>query len=280
VLSGVKVTRYGNTATMLPVTPLWTSVEEVELLLYKDCFSLRGFCARVHFISLPRVIVRIIPQLLSTTSVMDSITQNSTPYRQIRATFDAETITVYQAYNTEIAQTAVAFQKLDASPLYRSRMTWIKPSWAWMMYRSGYSYKDKGQSRILAIKMSREGFLELLKRAQLSHGPVTKTNEDGQATVRVQWDPERTVKLEKLPYRSIQIGIPGTLTEKWIEEWIVAIEDVTQTAQDLKAAIDKRPGISLDQLAREGLILEERPFDVPIDIQERLQMNSPTESET
>jgi hypothetical protein len=92
-------------------------------------------------------------------------------------------------------------------------------------------------------------------------------------------DPERTVKLEKLPYRSIQIGIPGTLAEKWIEEWIVAIEDVTQTAQDLKAAIDKSPGISLGQLAREGLIPEERPFDVPIDIQRRLQMNSLIESE-
>jgi uncharacterized iron-regulated protein len=117
---------------------------------------------------------------------MDSITQNSTPYRQIRANFDTETITVYQAYNMEIAQAAVTTQKLNASPLFRARMTWVKPSWAWMMYRSGYSYKDKGQARILAIKMSREGFLEVLRRAQLSHGLVTKTNEDGQATVRVQ----------------------------------------------------------------------------------------------
>jgi hypothetical protein len=209
----------------------------------------------------------------------DNSTQNDIPYRQIRANYDTETITVYQAYNMEIAYAAVMCQKLNASPAYRSRMTWIKPSWAWMMYRAGYSHKDKGQARILAIKMPHKGFLELLRRAELSHGPVTKTNEEGQATVRVQWDPERTMKLEKLPYRSIQIGVPAALIDKWIDEWIIAIEDVTKMAQDLKAAIDKDPNISDEQLVQEGLIPEERPYDVPKDIQEKLQMNSRPDNE-
>ncbi len=36
-------------------------------------------------------------------------------------------------------------------------MTWIKPSFLWMMYRAGWGYKDAGQSRILAIDITREG---------------------------------------------------------------------------------------------------------------------------
>jgi len=58
------------------------------------------------------------------------------PYRQIRAVYDEATITVYQAYSTSIAIAAVKEQKLSASPDFSgSRMTWIKPSWCWMMYR-------------------------------------------------------------------------------------------------------------------------------------------------
>ena len=58
----------------------------------------------------------------------------SVPPRQIRAVFDSETITVYQAYPTAIASPAVKEQKLNASPEFKlGRMTWIKPSWCWMM---------------------------------------------------------------------------------------------------------------------------------------------------
>ncbi len=59
------------------------------------------------------------------------------PYRQIRALHDEDTITVYQAYSDEIGKAAVQHQKLSASPAFRyQRMTWIKPSWCWMMSAS------------------------------------------------------------------------------------------------------------------------------------------------
>jgi hypothetical protein len=59
---------------------------------------------------------------------------SATPYRQIRALYDISTITVYQAYSTLIADAAVNSQRLSASPDFKfSRMTWIKPSWNWMM---------------------------------------------------------------------------------------------------------------------------------------------------
>lgn len=57
------------------------------------------------------------------------------PYKQIRALYDEDTITVYQAYSASIAIPAVKEQSLSASPDFQvgSRMTWIKPSWCWMM---------------------------------------------------------------------------------------------------------------------------------------------------
>nr|RBQ98086.1 hypothetical protein FVER53263_01028 [Fusarium verticillioides] len=198
------------------------------------------------------------------------------PYRQVRAYYNDTTITVYQAYKESIAKAAVDAQKLNASPDFKSgRMTWIKPSWAWMMYRAGYSYKDPGQSRILALRMKHEHFIALLERGVLSnHTHKLNPDEKREKTVdvRIQWDPERTAKLEVLPYRSIQIGIPGALSEQWANEWIVEIEDVTDKARELKRVIDERPSITDEELLSMGLIFKERPFEMPEAVHTKLEM--------
>ena len=55
-------------------------------------------------------------------------------FREIRALYDDATITVYQAYSAEIAIPAVVGQSLAASTEFKmDRMTWIKPSFMWMM---------------------------------------------------------------------------------------------------------------------------------------------------
>ena len=54
-------------------------------------------------------------------------------------------------------------------PFKMSRMTWIKPSFLWMMYRAGWGYKDAGQRRILAIDITREGFQWALEHSCPSH---------------------------------------------------------------------------------------------------------------
>lgn len=218
-------------------------------------------------------------------------TTSQVPYRQIRALYDETTITVYQAYKASIADAAVNTQRLNASPDFKpGRMTWVKPSWAWMMYRAGYSHKDPGQSRILALKMTHEHFIGLLERGVLSthvqRNQAADTNEQKvpggkrqkSGDVRIQWDPERTPKLGVLPYRSIQIGIPGALSETWANEWIHEVEDVTETARELKRVIDEQPGITIEELVKMGLVPDERPFDVPESVQKRLEMIVPTAS--
>lgn len=58
--------------------------------------------------------------------------------REIRAIYNAETIRVYQAYNNIIADEAIMLNKFGNS-FSMNRMTWIKPSFLWMMYRSGWA---------------------------------------------------------------------------------------------------------------------------------------------
>ncbi|KAI0547847.1 ATP-dependent RNA helicase DHX8 [Xylaria curta] len=200
--------------------------------------------------------------------------------RQIRAYYDEETITVYQAYNSEIASAAVQQQKLHASPKFQlTRMTWIKPSWCWMMYRAGYSYKDKNQERILALRMKHEHFITLLRNAALTTepsqviAPGDSANSDKPAkekstVVKVQWDPERTPRLERLGYRSIQIGIPRTLAATWTEEWILSIEDVTEKARALEQELRENQEVTDKDLVNKGLVPPEREFLVPLDVQQ------------
>ncbi|MGW3630476.1 DUF4291 family protein, partial [Streptomyces sp. NPDC005122] len=47
-------------------------------------------------------------------------------------------------------------------------MTWIKPSFLWMMYRCGWGSKE-GQETVLAVEITREGFEWALRQVCLSH---------------------------------------------------------------------------------------------------------------
>ncbi len=149
---------------------------------------------------------------------------------EIRADFTRDTIVVYQAYNKAIAKAAVENQKFS-SPFSFSRMTWIKPSFLWMMERSNYGQKSN-QECTLAIHIKRESWEKALKLAILTSPekrvyPNPKTWEEAfeNANVYVQWDPERNIKGNKLEYRSIQVGISRHLIEEFNEDWIVKIED-------------------------------------------------------
>ncbi|KAH7026626.1 uncharacterized protein B0I36DRAFT_249094 [Microdochium trichocladiopsis] len=192
-------------------------------------------------------------------------------------------ITIYQAYNAAIATAACAAQRLDASPLFKlTRMTWIKPSWCWMMYRAGYSYKDANQARILALRMRKGDLWTLLRMAELTtHAPrsppgtsAPSADKPKSEKVKVQWDPERDARLEKLDYRSIQIGIPAGVAARWISEWIVDITDVTDTARELKQVLDGEPGIMDEELAERGLYPVEEEIVVPDDLRVILRMDS------
>ena len=134
--------------------------------------------------------------------------------RNIYAVFDEKTIKVYQAYNNEIADEALKLGKFG-SKFSLNRMTWIKPSFLWMMYRSGWATKQ-GQERILAIDLKREGFDEIVKNSVLSSfREVSDLSKEEwkekleNSEVRCQWDPDRDIYGNPIGRRAIQLGIKG-----------------------------------------------------------------------
>lgn len=169
----------------------------------------------------------------------DHFTSDISVEKIIRAKFDENSITIYQAYNREIANEAIKFQKFISPQFKKERMTWIKPSFLWMMYRSGWARKEN-QEYILAIKINRKGFEWALKNSCLSHfdKSIYKTQEEWKtrlqkSPVRLQWDPEKNILLEPQSYKSIQIGLSGIAVEKYINEWIIEIKDITEYCKKL-----------------------------------------------
>jgi hypothetical protein len=197
------------------------------------------------------------------------------PYRQIRAHYDKETITVYQAYSKSIAEAAVREQKLSASPDFSfSRMTWIKPSFCWMMYRSGYGTKDARQTNILAITMTHANFRKLLMQAAVCNsGPLSE--EDRKKHVRVQWDPERSPALGMLEYRSLQVGIGRGAVEWWVNEGILGIEDVTSMAENLRNEMGNKRAErkSVAELVEAGCLPVEEVYEVDEELGKVLEMD-------
>src|SRR5689334_4441636 len=83
--------------------------------------------------------------------------------RHILAQFDADTVVVYQAYRPAIGRFAAANQRFGGEFSF-NRMSWIKPNFLWMMYRSGWGTKE-GQEVTLAVRLRRVGFDAILERA-------------------------------------------------------------------------------------------------------------------
>ncbi|KTC39266.1 hypothetical protein AO265_21045 [Pseudomonas sp. ABAC61] len=162
-------------------------------------------------------------------------TADNIPLRQIRAVYDASTLRVYQAYSASIADAALAHGTFVSPPFKMERMTWIKPSFLWMMYRAGWGFKDAGQSRILAIDISREGFEWALAHSCPSHAEEGLNKEQwlqlkDQSPVRIQWDPERDLHLQPQEHRAIQIGLGQEAVGLYVNQWIQRISDVTPLA--------------------------------------------------
>ena len=122
-------------------------------------------------------------------------------------------------------------------------MTWIKPSFLWMMYRSGWATKD-GQETVLAVEITREGFEWALEHAcmanyehELYPDHAAWKRQLKRAPARVQWDPERDLHLQPLPHRSLQLGLAGEAAHHYADDWTVTITDVTPLAHAIRARV-------------------------------------------
>src|ERR687886_1259417 len=83
--------------------------------------------------------------------------------RHILAQFTDDAVVVYQAYRPAIGHFA-ARHKFFGGTFSLNRMSWIKPNFLWMMYRSGWGTKE-GQEVTLAVSLRRAAFDSLLAQA-------------------------------------------------------------------------------------------------------------------
>ena len=170
---------------------------------------------------------------LITTNYSEQISQLPKVGRHITAQFDEEGVIVYQAYRQAIGEFA-ATQGYFGGEFSLSRMSWIKPNFTWMMYRSGWGQKV-GQEVVLAVKIRRSIFDLILADAVCSsyNHDLYPTERDWKravvnSDVRIQWDPDHGPRGGKLDRRAIQLGLRGKMLANYAKESIIWIEDISE----------------------------------------------------
>lgn len=168
--------------------------------------------------------------------------------RHILASYDDHSIVVYQAYCPAIGRYAIEHGRFGGTFSY-SRMSWIKPNFLWMMYRSGWGTKSN-QEVTLGLRMRREFFDSLLDRAVPStwNRILFATKDDwnravASSSVRLQWDPDHHPKGAKLERRAIQLGLRGNVLERFGKEELLEVINLTAFVAEQRAVLEKQgPG--------------------------------------
>ncbi len=172
-------------------------------------------------------------KLFKTPLILTSNNNTVNTPRKVRAFYDERSLVVYQAFNKELAEAAVKNGQFVA-PFLKTRMTWIKPSFLWLMYREHWAKEQ----RILRIRLLKDNFLKLLKGATLTRKRVNETKDSFQLRLnkyknRVQWDNDRTSTLAEWPgRRAIQVGLHPMYHNEY-QAGIISITDITEEVQVL-----------------------------------------------
>ena len=174
---------------------------------------------------------------LITTNYSEQISQLPKVGRHITAQFDEEGVVVYQAYRQAIGEFA-ATHGYFGGEFSLSRMSWIKPNFTWMMYRSGWGQKV-GQEVVLAVKIKRSVFDLILADAVCSsyNHDLYPTEKDwkravANSDVRIQWDPDHGPRGGKLDRRAIQLGLRGEMLANYAKDSIIWIEDISEFVRE------------------------------------------------
>ena len=152
--------------------------------------------------------------------------------RHILAQFDDDTVIVYQAYRLAIGRFA-ATHGVFGGDFSFTRMSWVKPNFLWMMYRSGWGTKEN-QEVTLGLRIRRAFFDTLLAEAVPSSWDVEQFQTEAewsqavdQSLVRVQWDPDHNPSGAKLQRRAIQLGLRGEMLEAFARRELVKVIDLS-----------------------------------------------------
>jgi hypothetical protein len=187
--------------------------------------------------------------------------------RHVMAQFDDASVVVYQAYKPAIGRFAAENGRFGGGFSF-TRMTWIKPNFLWMMYRSGWGTKAD-QEVTLAVRLTRAGFESFLADAVPSsfvpalYATRGAWNEAVAASdVRLQWDPDHDPAGRPLERRAIQLGLRRGALERYATSALLGIEDVS-------AFVAEQRGRAPEEL----VVPRERVYPVPAALRARLGLD-------
>ncbi|MEJ8852786.1 DUF4291 domain-containing protein [Variovorax rhizosphaerae] len=155
--------------------------------------------------------------------------------QHILAHYDVDSVIVYQAYRPAIGEWAIRNGHLGGPDFSFKRMSWIKPNFLWMMYRSGWGTKE-GQEITLGLRLRRPFFEHVVRSAVPSTFNAAThrfaTREDWQAAVgasevRLQWDPDHAPSGAKVERRAIQLGLRGATLAAMAKSELLEVIDMT-----------------------------------------------------
>ncbi len=179
---------------------------------------------------------------LATAAYAEQVKRWPQTGRHILAQFDDDTIIVYQAYCPGIGRFAVE-KGFFGGDFKFSRMSWIKPNFLWMMYRSQWGQAE-GQEVVLAIRLKRPFFDSLLAQAVpstfdagLFAGREEWAAAVARSDVRLQWDPDHTPTGDNCARRAVQLGLRGPVLEAYGKQEIVQIIDVKAFVAEQRANV-------------------------------------------
>jgi|SRR5579859_5374425 len=182
---------------------------------------------------------------LRTESYLEQVKRWPKSGKHILTQCDADMVIVYQAYRPAIGQFAAEHQYFGGEFSF-NRMSWIKTNFLWMMYRSGWGTKD-GQEVTLAVRLAREGFDEILRRAvHSSYVPEVYGTEENwksclrESNVRLQWDPDHDPFGTKQERRAIQLGLSGEVLRQYAKDWILSIEDISEFVAQQRTLVERK----------------------------------------
>lgn len=165
--------------------------------------------------------------------------------RHILAHCDDHSIIVYQAYRPEIGLYALAHGHFGGPDFSLSRMSWIKPNFLWMMYRSGWGAKP-GQEVVLGLRLRRTFFDSLLEQAVASSFDPTRhpTHAAWQAalaesSVRLQWDPDHAPDGGKLTRKAVQLGLRGAVLAEYAQPALLEVIDCTALVAEQRQNLER-----------------------------------------
>lgn len=178
---------------------------------------------------------------ISTQPYADQAARWPTSGQHILAHYDETSIVVYQAYRPSIGLYAIEHQQLGGPDFSLSRMSWIKPNFFWMMYRSGWGTKE-GQEITLGLRISIAFFETLLEQAVPSTYDASMFRSDAEwkdalaaSAVRSQWDPDHAPSGASLMRRALQLGLRGTALEALAQQELLEVIDLTAFVEAQRA---------------------------------------------